>query len=277
VIPTRAPADTIADVALFFRSLASKFPIDAMGLASFGPVDLRPGSAHYGHITSTPKLEWRDYDILRHVASATGVREIAFDTDVNAAALAEATWGAGRNIDPLLYLTIGTGIGGGVVANGSLIHGLLHPEMGHLRIPRQPSDSFEGCCPSHGDCFEGLASGAAMALRWGVSAHDLPRHHEGWLLETRYVAQAVANLVLTLSPKRVIIGGGLTNKLKWPVLRACVQQSINNYLDAPELKTRVDEYIVRPGLSADSGVLGAIALAGLHTNRLHADAAIKNG
>jgi fructokinase len=276
-IPTRAPEDTLADIARFFRSLRMQFPIEAMGIASFGPIDLRPGSPQFGHITSTPKLEWRDYDIVRQVARATGVRDIAFDTDVNAAALAEAKWGSGRNLDPLLYLTVGTGIGGGVVANGALIHGLLHPEMGHLRIPRQPSDSFEGCCPSHGDCFEGLASGTAMAERWGMPAHDLPRNHEGWLLETRYVAEAVSNLILTLSPKRVIIGGGLTNKLKWGVLRACVQQAINDYLDAPELKARIDEYIVRPGLSDDSGVLGAIALASLHVERLHADASIENG
>jgi fructokinase len=277
VIPTRAPEDTLAEVARFFRAFRSKLPVEAIGIASFGPVDLRIASPRYGHITSTPKLEWRDYDIVHHVGAATGVREIAFDTDVNAAALAEAKWGAGRNLDPLLYLTVGTGIGGGVVANGALLHGLLHPEMGHMRIPRQPSDSFEGCCPSHGDCFEGLASGTAMAMRWGMPAHDLPRNHEGWVLESRYVAQAVANLILTLSPKRVIIGGGLTNKLKWAVLRACVQQVINDYLDAPELKTHVDEYIVRPGLADDSGVLGAIALATLHVERLHADASIENG
>src|SRR5438874_1010865 len=171
-------------------------------------VDLRPTSPLFGHITSTPKLDWRDFDIVRHASRSTGVREIALDTDVNAAVLAEAKWGAGRGVDPVLYLTLGTGVGGAVLVNGGVIRGLLHPEMGHIRIPRHPGDTFEGCCPSHGDCFEGLASGKAMSRRWGMAALDLPRSHEGWGLETRYVAQALANLILTFSPKRVIVGGG---------------------------------------------------------------------
>ena len=275
-IPTGPPQDTVREVARFFRSHRTKLPIDTLGIASFGPLDLRPNSPCYGHITSTPKLEWRDYDIVGRVGRATGVRDIAFDTDVNAAALAEAQWGSGRNLDPLLYLTVGTGIGGGVVANGAVIHGLLHPEMGHIRVPRQPSDQFEGCCPTHGDCFEGLAGGKAMELRWGVPAHDLPRSHEGWVLETRYVAQALANLILTISPKRVIVGGGVTNKLRWVLLREYVQVLINDYLDVPELKARIDEYIVRPGLADDSGVLGAIALASIRSERRHADASVRS-
>lgn len=260
-IATRAPQDTLRDIERFFAFHKEKLAIDAIGIASFGPIDLRLNSALYGHITSTPKLEWRDYDIVHHVSRVTGIGKIAFDTDVNAAALGEARWGAGRKMDPLLYLTIGTGIGGGIVASGRVIHGLVHPEMGHVRIPREPGDSFAGCCPSHGDCFEGLASGKAMALRWGMPAHELPRDHEGWDLTTRYVAQAVANLILVLSPRRVIIGGGLTNRLRWKPLRARVQQLINSYLDTPALKGMVGEYIVRPGLGSDSGVIGALALA----------------
>jgi fructokinase len=270
-IPTRSPKDTLRDVGRFFRSQRTRFPIEALGIASFGPVDLRPTSPLYGHITSTPKLEWRDFDMVRHAGRSTGVREITLDTDVNAAVLAEAKWGAGREVDPLLYVTLGTGVGGATFVNGDIIRGLLHPEMGHIRIPRQPADTFEGCCPSHGDCFEGLASGKAMALRWGVPAHDLPRSHEGWALETRYVAMALANLILTFSPKRVIVGGGLTKKLRWTLLRATIRELLNGYLDAPELNALIGEYIVRPGLGNDSGVVGAIALASMRAVRLHAD------
>ena len=276
-IATRAPQDTVRDIGEFFQSHKARFPVGALGIASFGPVDLHPESPLYGHITSTPKLEWRDYNIVGHVGQVTGIREIAFDTDVNAAVLAEAKWGAGRNIDPLLYLTLGTGIGGGAIANGAIIHGLLHPEMGHIKIPREPEDKFEGCCPAHGDCFEGLASGNAMARRWGLPAEDLPRSHDAWKLETRYVAQALANLILTLSPKRVILGGGLTNKLRWSVLRDRVQKLMAGYLHAPELTARIDQYIVSPGLGDDSGVAGAIALASGRSLRSLPEQFARNG
>jgi len=188
---------------------------------------------------------------------------VAFDTDVNAAALGEARWGAAQGLDTFLYLTVGTGIGGGGMANGRLLHGLIHPEMGHIRVPHDlRADPFSGGCPFHGDCLEGLASGPAMEARWGRRAETLPPEHAAWDLEAHYIALGLATWICTLSPQRIILGGGVMRQVHlFPRIRAQVLALLNGYIQAPEIMERVAEYIVPPGLGGDAGVLGAIALA----------------
>jgi fructokinase len=266
-VPTTTPRETIAQVASFFRSCESDGPLAGVGLAAFGPIDLNPHSPTYGFITSTPKKDWQQCNLLEMVAEMTGVPDVALDTDVNCAVLAEYLWGAGRDCDPLVYITLGTGIGGGTIIHGKVLHGLVHPEMGHLRVPHDALDNFPGCCPAHGDCLEGLASGTAMAERWGIPAHDLPPDHPGWRLETHYVALGLANIIVTLSPKRVVLGGGLRSKLQWSELFQELQQLLNGYVRAPELNERIANYIVESALAGNAGVLGAIAIAAHTTSR----------
>ena len=188
---------------------------------------------------------------------------MAIDTDVNGAALAEYLWGAGKGIDSLIYMTIGTGIGGGGMVNGGLIHGLVHPEMGHIRIPHdREKDPFEGCCPYHGDCLEGLASGKAVEVRWGTPAEELPEDHPAWELEAHYLALGIGNIICTLSPGRIIAGGGLMkNPSLLPKIREKTREYLNGYIDSPKVTDDIENYIVTPGLGDYSGVLGAIALA----------------
>jgi fructokinase len=260
-ITTTTPAETIANVGAFFRGCARDAPLSGLGIGAFGPVDLKRHSPTYGYITTTPKPAWQQFDLAGMLVEATGILNVSIDTDVNCAALAESLWGAGRNCDPLVYMTFGTGIGGGVIVHGKALHGLVHPEMGHLRVPRDARDPFPGCCPSHGDCLEGLASGTAMAQRWGMPAHQLPPNHPAWRLETHYVALGLANIILTLSPQKIVLGGGLRAGLLWRELFGELQQLLNGYVRAPELGSLIASYIVEPGLGDDAGVLGAIALA----------------
>lgn len=249
-IPTTTPEQTLDRVARFFDGRG----IAALGIASFGPVDLDPQSPAWGFITSTPKRGWRDTDVCGILGRALGVRT-AIDTDVNAAALAECRWGAGQSLDNLLYVTVGTGIGGGALVNRAPVHGLLHPEMGHVLIPHDlREDPFPGACPFHGDCLEGLASGFAMEQRWGLAPEALPRDHPGWALEARYLALGLMNLVCVLSPRRIIMGGGVMHHLDlFPMVRTTLQELMRGYLQLPE--------IVPPGLGDDAGVLGALDLA----------------
>jgi fructokinase len=188
---------------------------------------------------------------------------VGFDTDVNAAALAEWRWGSAQGLDTFIYLTIGTGIGGGGLVNGRLLHGLVHPEMGHVRIPHDlDEDPFAGVCPFHGDCLEGLASGPAMNARWLQPAEQLPDDHPGWALEARYLALALVNFICALSPERIVIGGGVMSKtLLYPLIRSQVLALVNNYVRAPQLLEGIDNYIVPPWLGGHAGVLGALALA----------------
>ena len=261
--PTRQPQETLGRTIEFIRAQVHEYgEPDAIGIASFGPVDLISGSPTYGMITSTPKPGWANCDIVGELRSAFQI-PIGFDTDVNGAALGEWRWGAAQGLDTFIYMTIGTGIGGGVMANGKLLHGLLHPEMGHLLIRHDRQvDPFPGSCPYHGDCLEGLANGPALEKRWGQRAETLPLDHPAWELEAGYLAQAVANLVVTLSPQRVIMGGGVMNQAQiFPMLRVKVQQAINGYVRSPEILERIGEYIVPPALGGRAGVLGAIALA----------------
>lgn len=245
-------------------------PLDAVGLASFGPTILDPSSPSFGHLLRTPKPGWNDLDLvgtLRDALQSRGVsREvpIGFDTDVNAAAVAESMYGAARGDRNAVYVTVGTGIGGGAVIHGDPVRGLLHPEMGHMRIPRPPSEieAFGGVCPFHADCWEGIASGPAMAARWRRRPEDLPPDHEAWALEAKYLAMGLHAIVCVLSPDRVVIGGGVGAARG---LRTRVQRefsvSMGNYLDHRAITDRVDEYVVAPGLGTRSGVVGALELA----------------
>lgn len=257
--PTTTPKDTISRAIEFFLSREG---IAAIGIASFGPVDLDSSSPSYGHITSTPKPGWRNTNIVGKVHDVLNV-PVGFDTDVNAAALSEHMWGAAHGVDNFVYLTVGTGIGGGSITDGHLVHGLIHPEIGHLRIPHDSkADDFIGSCPYHGDCLEGLASGAAIAQRWGQAPEGLPQNHPAWQLEASYLGLAVANLVYTLSPRRIIMGGGVMKQPQLlPMVRKKVLEELNGYLQATDILQHIDSYIVPPGLGDHAGVLGAIALA----------------
>ncbi|HYP14906.1 MAG TPA: ROK family protein [Bryobacteraceae bacterium] len=258
VFPTTLPAETLARMLEFF----SDSGIVALGVASFGPLDLDRLSPGYGRITSTPKPGWKNTDLVGPLRRALGV-PIAFDTDVNAAAVGEVKWGAAKGLRDVLYITVGTGVGGGALVNGEPVHGLIHPEMGHIRVPRNPAeDGFPGVCPYHGDCIEGLVSGPAIARRVGRPADSLPDDHEVWQLVARYLALAIVNWMLTLSPQRVILGGGVMSRLSlFPKVRQHVSNLLNQYVQTPAVVEHMDTYIVPPGLENDAGVLGALALA----------------
>lgn len=256
------PAETIARALEFFR--AQPLPLQSIGIGSFGPVDLDRASPKFGYITSTPKNGWRNTDLVGAVRRATSL-PVAFDTDVNAAALGEARWGAAQGLHTFLYLTIGTGVGGGGMANGRLLHGLVHPEMGHIRVPHDlRADPFPGGCPFHGDCLEGLVSGPALEARWGQRGETLPPDHPAWDLEAHYIALGLATWICTLSPQRIILGGGVMRQAHlFPRIRDQVLALLNGYIQAPEILERIAEYIVPPALGGDAGVLGAIALAAM--------------
>jgi fructokinase len=261
--PTTTTDETIERAIAFLRGFSG---LRAIGVASFGPLDLHADSPTYGFITTTPKPGWQQTDVVGPLRAAFGL-PIGFDTDVNGAALGEARWGAGRGpekiLDTVVYLTIGTGIGGGALVNGRLLHGALHPEMGHMLMRRDEArDPFAGSCPFHGDCWEGLAAGSAMEKRWGLRAETLPADHPAWALEAHYLAQGLVNLTYALSPQRFILGGGVMHQPQmFALVRAEVQQMVNGYLQIPQLGAGIDDYIVPPSLGDRAGVLGAIALA----------------
>jgi fructokinase len=256
--PTTTPAETIARAVEFFR----QHRVEALGVACFGPLDPDAASPTYGRILATPKPGWNDIDVAGPLGAALDV-PVAFDTDVNGAALAEWRWGAAQGCDPVVYLTVGTGVGGGLFARGGLVHGLLHPEMGHIRIPHDTGrDPFEGACPFHGDCFEGLASGVAMERRWGRRAETLPPDHPAWDLEARYIGLALANCVCTLAPRMIVVGGGVAQQPQvLPLVRRYVGETLGGYIRSPHVAERIDHYIVPPALGGRAGVLGAMALA----------------
>jgi fructokinase len=259
---TTTPTETLGRAVAFFQAQQQHTPLAAIGIGSFGPVDLNPRSATYGFITSTPKPGWPQTDVAGAIGRATGA-PVGFDTDVNGAALGEYRWGAGQGLDILIYLTVGTGLGGGVLIDGHPVHGLVHPEVGHMRLPRDPQrDPFAGVCPFHGDCLEGLVAGPALEARWGARAETFAPDHPAWELEAHYLALALVNLICVVSPQRIIMGGGvMAQRQIFPPLRRKVQALLNNYVHAPELLDRIDEYIVPPGLGDNAGILGAIALA----------------
>lgn len=258
--PTTTPEETLSRAAAFFQQADE--PLLALGIGCFGPVDLNPDSPTYGYITSTPKPGWQNVDVVGYFQKTLGV-PVAFDTDVNAAALGEHLWGAAQDVRTFVYITVGTGIGGGAMVEGRLIHGLIHPEMGHMRIPhREEEDPFPGICPYHGDCLEGLASGPALAARWQEEPHRLPADHPAWDLEARYLGLAIANLVCTLSPERIILGGGVMHQTHlFPRIRHVVRETLAGYVQHPALLDHIDQYIVPPALGDDAGIFGALALA----------------
>jgi fructokinase len=260
--PTTTPAETIGRSIAFFQEQAAQAPLAAIGIAAFGPVDPNPASPTFGYITTTPKPGWANADFAGAVGRALGV-PVGFDTDVNGAALGEHRWGAAQGLDTFLYLTIGTGVGGGGMVGGQLMHGLIHPEMGHIRMPRPKDDDFPGICPYHGDCFEGLACGPALKARWGQPAETLPPDHPAWDLEAQTIALGLCNYIFTLSPQRIIIGGGvMAQEQMFPLVRRKVQTLLAGYVQSPAiLGDGIDTYIVPPGLGNMAGVLGAIALA----------------
>lgn len=258
---TESPEPTIARAISFLKERAGG-RLRAVGIGSFGPVDIDPASPTFGYVTSTPKPGWQNYDFAGAVHRALGV-PVGFDTDVDAAALGEARWGAAQSISDFLYLTVGTGIGAGALVNGQVLHGLIHPEMGHIRIPHDwQRDPFSGCCPFHGDCLEGLASGPAMEKRWGRPGQELPPDHPAWALEAHYLALGLANWVCTLSPKRMVLGGGVMEQQSlFPMIRAEMVRLLNRYIQSKELLENVDQYVVPPQLGKRAGIAGALVLA----------------
>ena len=248
-VPTTTPAETLRRVLEFFRAQTE---ITAVGAACFGPIDLDRSSPTFGRITTTPKPGWRGADVVG--ALRTLSVPVAFDTDVNGAALAEYRWGAGRGVDPFVYVTVGTGIGGGAIVGARPVHGLVHPEMGHVPITRDSADTFAGACPYHRDCLEGLASAVALSQRWGALPETLPAEHEAWRLQARYLALGVAAIAAVLSPPRIVLGGGVMRAAGLLArVRAETVKTLAGYVRAPDL--------VPPALGERAGVLGALALA----------------
>ncbi len=262
VFPTTNPDETIQKAISFFLGCTRLNPLAAVGIASFGPSDIHKNSATWGYITSTPKDGWSNVDFAQRVHRQLNV-PVAFDTDTNGAALGEYVYGAARGLDTFIYLTVGTGIGGGGVVNGKPMHGLVHPEMGHIRIPHGwQEDPFPGNCPYHGDCLEGLASGKAMELRWGQSPDKLPLNHPAWELEAKYLALAINNYICAISPERIIVGGGvMKNPHLITAIRSRVEQNLNKYVRSDAIIKDMEQYIVPPGLGDLAGVIGAIELA----------------
>ncbi len=262
-LPTVDPQSTLAAAHRWLEQAAHTFgPPRALGIASFGPVELDPAAPHYGCLLDTPKRGWSGTDLLAPFRAWPGV-PIALDTDVNAAALSEQALGAGRGLDSLAYLTIGTGIGLGVVVHGRMLHGLLHPEAGHLTPRRAAGDTgFAGICPFHGDCFEGLASGPALVARLGHELGDAPDDHPVWTIEADYLGQLCAQVALALSPRRIVLGGGVMQHAKLlPALRARALHWLGGYLPPLRTAAAMDDYLVPPALGQRSGILGALLLA----------------
>lgn len=257
-IPTQTPETTMPAMIRFFRGR----PVDALGIGCFGPLDLSPASPTYGAITATPKLSWRNYPILTEFHRQLNI-PVLMDTDVNAAALAEVTLGAARGLGSCLYVTVGTGIGGGVVLDGRPLHGLIHPELGHMLLTPEKDDPMpEGACPYHAHCLEGLASGPAIARRWGRPAQELPPEHPAWALEAAYLAQMCHNAMMTLSPEKIILGGGvMQQEFLFPLIRERTLALLGGYVCHPAVAHGLADYIVTPGLSVNSGVMGAYLLA----------------
>ena len=257
-IPTEDPAKTIPAMIDWFRGKG----IAALGIGTFGPVDLKKESPTYGWITKTPKPGWSDKPLLPPMQEALGVPAL-IDTDVNAAALAEWKLGAARGLNSCLYVTVGTGIGAGLVIEGKLVHGLVHPEFGHMLLQQEKEDPTpDGFCPYHKGCLEGLASGPAIEKRWGRKAYDLPEDHEAWNLEAAYLAQMCMDAVCGFSPEKIILGGGvMQQKHLFPLIRKKTLELLNGYVQAKEILEDIDSYIVEPGLGTKSGATGALLLA----------------
>lgn len=263
-IPTTTPAETLRRSVEYFQAQQAKRgeKLAAIGIASFGPVDLNPASPHYGFITRTPKSGWSFADVAGAVRRAFPGIPVGFDTDVNGAGLAEHRWGAARNWQTFVYITVGTGIGGGGMHEGRTLRGLIHPEMGHILLPIRPDDPLKrGVCPFHAYCFEGLASGPSIEARWGQRGETLPPDHPAWELEAHYLAHAIMDIMAVLSPEGFVLGGSVMHQRQlFPMIRGKLADLANAYFVHPRLET-YEDYIVPPGLGDDAGVCGGFALA----------------
>jgi fructokinase len=259
---TTTPEETLGRTIQFFQPYVDSAQVNAIGVGAFGPLDLNPKSPTYGFITTTPKPGWGNADVLGTLQRALKIN-VAFDMDVNTAALGEYLWGASKGYDPSLYLTIGTGIGGGYIVNGRPLVGLVNLEMGHVRIPHNRElDPFPGICPFHADCFEGLANGPAVEKRLGITGAMIPDDDPYWDIEADYIASALMNYILTLSPKKIILGGGIMQReFLFSKVRRRVLELLNGYVASKSLLENIDDYILPPGLGNQAGSLGAIALA----------------
>lgn len=264
VFPTLSPKETLQDIIEFFKSvlIGDTYKYEAIGVGSFGPLDLNPESRTYGYITSTPKQGWQFINIKKEIESTLNT-VVYLETDVNASALGEFFLYPENKIKNLVYITIGTGIGAGIIINGKIVHGMVHPEFGHIRIPHDyRQDPFPGICPFHRDCFEGLASGPAMTERWQQPPEKLPTDHIAWELEAEYIAYAIANLICTISPEIIVFGGGVMQR---PLLLKMIQSKtrcvLSGYIKSKSLDENISDYIVTPRLKEDSGILGALSMA----------------
>lgn len=254
-LPTKTPEETVPAMIEYFQ----KAKVDALGIGCFGPIDPDKRSKTYGYITSTPKLAWANYDIVGAFEKALGI-PVGFDTDVNGSVLGEATFGQAKGKSSVIYITIGTGVGVGVYIEGKLLHGMLHPEAGHVMIQRRGDDTYEGKCPYHKACLEGMAAGPAVEERWGEKAVSLKDRKEVWDLEAYYIAQALTGYILTLSPEMIILGGGIMHQEQlFPLIRSYVTEMLNGYIQTDELKD-IDHYIVPASLNDDQGIMGALEL-----------------
>ncbi len=262
-IPTTTPEETMPAVLEYFKNVNVERPLKALGIACFGPINLNKKSETYGDILHTPKIPWRNYPMVKTLHEILPDIPIGFDTDVNGALLGEVTWGVAKGLTDAVYFTIGTGIGGGVMSGGKFVHGMLHPEIGHLRLAVEAGEleNFKGICPNHETCFEGMASGPAIEARWGKPAKELIDKAEVWELEAAYIAQAMADVIMTLSPQKIILGGGVMHqKQLFPLIRRKTLEKINGYIDTKELRN-IDTYIVPASLNDNQGIKGAIKLA----------------
>lgn len=254
--PTRQPGETFADMIAYYRN----WDIQALGIGCFGPLDLNRQSRTYGYITKTPKPGWGNCDIVGAFKDALGV-PVGFDTDVNGAVLGEVTWGAAKGLDSAIYITIGTGVGVGVYVNGGLLHGLVHPEGGHILLIRHPKDTYEGKCPFHKNCVEGLAAGPSIEARWGKKAAELADRDEVWEMEAYYIAQAITDYIFSYSPQKIILWGGVMHQEKlFGMVRKEVLNLLNGYVAHEMITEHIDQYIVPPALGEDPGIMGAIKL-----------------
>lgn len=256
-IPTLSPVATIPMMVDYFKGK----DIQALGIACFGPIDLNKESATYGYITTTPKTGWANCDIVGAFKKELGI-PIGFDTDVNGSLLGEATFGGAKGIENSVYITVGTGIGAGIMSNGKLLHGMLHPEAGHVTLKRHEKDLDFACnCPFHDSCFEGLAAGPAIEKRWGRKGVDLAGRPEVWEMEAYYIAQALVDYIMVLSPEKIILGGGVMHQPQLlPMIRAEVKKQVNRYIRTKQMEN-LDAYIVGASLGDDQGILGACCLA----------------
>ncbi len=261
-IPTETPEITIPKLLSFYEGKE----IEALGIGCFGPIDVNRKSDTYGYITTTPKLAWQNYNIAGAFKEALDV-PVGFDTDVNGSALGEYTWGIARGLNSCVYMTVGTGVGIGIISEGRLVHGMLHPEGGHMLLSRSREDTYQGFCPFHENCLEGLAAGPAIEGRWGKKAVELAGEQKVWELEAEYIAQALVNLTCILSPERIILGGGVMHQMQlFPMIRSRFRQLLNGYLKTKELED-LDTFIVPQSLDDKQGIMGALKLGMMELER----------